>query len=131
MTNLSVLFWKGTRRNGQFISERELDWYSKRIGISVVDGMQYFIGNNHDYPSSENQYSAAIGAHITHMLRDTISDISNGFINIPIGVTSQYNIDDLHSATVRSWIKDRVFLARRYFKEGKVYNELIETFKDL
>ena len=32
-------------RQGRLISEQELAWYTERLGESVTDGLQYFIGN--------------------------------------------------------------------------------------
>jgi len=87
----------------------------------VVDGLQYFIGNDHDYPRSEHQYSAAIAAHITHMLRDTIPDIANGFINIPHDVVPEQDIKTPGHPSVRSWVKGRVMLARGHFQNGREY----------
>jgi phytoene/squalene synthetase len=70
-------------RKGRLISQDELTWYSDCLGKSVVDGIQYFVGNGHPYPASDDRYLASIAAHIAHLLRDTPLDTADGFINIP------------------------------------------------
>jgi hypothetical protein len=36
-----------------------------------MDGLQYFIGNEHPYPKTMDRNLAVVGAHLVHMLRDT------------------------------------------------------------
>jgi phytoene/squalene synthetase len=119
--NMFAIIKFDAHRKDHTISSAELDWYSQRLARSVVDGLQYFIGNNHDYPRTENQYSAAMAAHITHLLRDTIPDIANGFINIPHDVVLEGHIQTTDHPAVRNWVKDRVILARRHFQDGREY----------
>jgi len=119
--NMFAIIKFDSYRKDRTISSAELDWYSQCLGRSVVDGLQYFIGNDHDYPKTENQYSAAIAAHITHMLRDTIPDIANGFINIPRDVLPEQDIHTTDHPSVRSWVKGRVMLARKHFQDGRKY----------
>ena len=119
--NMFAIIKFDSYRKDCYISSAELDWYSQCLGRSVVDGLQYFIGNNHDYPRSENQYSAAIAAHITHLLRDTLPDMANGFINIPHDVIPKQDIQTIDHPSVRSWVRDRVMLARRHFQDGREY----------
>ena len=70
-------------RMGRTISEEELNRYTDQLSISVTDGIQYFIANGYEYPDGDDRYSAALGAHITHLLRDAVPDTADGFINIP------------------------------------------------
>jgi phytoene/squalene synthetase len=119
--NMFAIIKFDSHRKDRYISSAELDWYSQCLARSVVDGLQYFIGNDHDYPRSENQYSAAIAAHITHMLRDTIPDMANGFINIPQDVLPEQGIKTTDHPSVRSWVKGRVRLARKHFQDGREY----------
>ncbi len=110
-------------RKGRLISQRELTWYTNRIGESVIGGLQYFIGNGHPYPDTEDRYLAAIGAHITHLLRDTVQDTADGFINIPREYleSNRINPEDVSSPPFLAWVRDRVKIARRHFREGKRY----------
>jgi phytoene/squalene synthetase len=114
-------------RKGRFISQNELTWYSDCLGKSVTDRIQYFVGNDHRYPVAEDRYLAATAAHITHMLRDMVEDIAEGFINIPQEYLEAHDISprDMDSPPFRAWVRERVGLARKYFEEGKRYlNEL-------
>jgi phytoene/squalene synthetase len=110
-------------RKGRLISQGELTWYSNCLGQSVTDGLQYFIGNGHPYPATEDRYLAAIAAHITHLLRDMALDTADGFINIPREYLEAHGIgpQDVNSPPFRAWVRDRVEQARGYFREGKRY----------
>jgi phytoene/squalene synthetase len=111
------------RRKGRLISQRELTWYSSNLAKSVTDGIQYFVGHGHPYPATEGRYLAANAAHITHMLRDMIPDIAEGYVNIPHEYLEAHGIDpeDPDSPAFRAWTQSRVQKARRYFSEGKRY----------
>lgn len=125
--NMFAIIEFDAHRKDRQITTPELDWYSERLSQSVVDGLQYFIGNDHDYPESEHKYSAAHAAHITHLLRDTVQDIANGFINIPQDVLIQPSLNALADDALRAWVKDRVGLARRLFQEGRSYIQTIQV----
>jgi phytoene/squalene synthetase len=118
-------------RKGRLIDQSELDWYSSRLSQSVTDGLQYFIGNNSQYPDGENQYLAAHAAHITHLLRDMKRDIRDGFINIPQEYLDEQGIGpgDVESPSFRDWVQIRVELARKYFHEGKVYLDSLDVLR--
>ena len=121
--NMFAIIEFDANRKGRLISLDELKWYSERLSRSVTDGLQYFIGNGHPYPKSANRYWAAIGAHIAHLLRDTLPDITDGFINIPREYLETHGItpEDITHPAFRAWVKDRVDQARRYFEEGQKY----------
>jgi phytoene/squalene synthetase len=118
-------------RKGRLITQRELDCYARTLGKAVTDGIQYFVCNGHPYPESEQRYLAATGAHIVHMLRDMAADISEGYINIPLEQIESQKIDlgQFDSAALRSWVKERVQLARRYFAEGKQYLDELSVLR--
>lgn len=118
-------------RKGQLISQDELTWYVDRLSKSVTDGIQYFVGNAHPYPTSEDHYLAATAAHIAHMLRDMVQDIPAGFINIPREYLEAHGIGpaDLDSPPFRAWVRDRVAQARRYFCEGKRYLDRLDVLR--
>ncbi|MFC2058344.1 squalene/phytoene synthase family protein [Chloroflexota bacterium] len=110
-------------RRGRLISQQELKWYSECVGKSVTDGIQYFIGNGHSYPVSDSRYMAAIGAHLSHLLRDMVDDIASGFVNIPYEYLEAHGIspENLDSAPLRDWVRGQVEQARQYFRDGKCY----------
>lgn len=118
-------------RKGKLVSQEELLNYIEILGKSVTDGLQYFIGNVHPYPNTENRYLAAKAAHITHLLRDMSEDIEDGFFNIPheYVLKREFSLDELGSPWVRNWVRDQVEQARFYFSEGKRYLDSLEVFR--
>lgn len=118
-------------RKGRLIDETELAWYLESLAKSVTDGLQYFIGNGHPYPSGENKYSAAVAAHITHLMRDMLPDTRDGFINIPGEYLEAHHIsyDDVSSDAYRAWVRERVRLARKNFKLGKRYLDELNVLR--
>jgi phytoene/squalene synthetase len=118
-------------RRGRLISQDELTWYSDCLAKSVTDGIQYFVGNGHPYPASDDRYLATIAAHIAHLLRDTSLDTADGFINIPREYLETYSInpEDLDNPVFRAWVRDRVEQARGYFREGKRYLDELDVLR--
>lgn len=119
------------RRKGKPIDQWELRWYSQHLGRTVTDGIQYFVGNNRHYPESEHRHLAATGAHITHMLRDMVQDIPNGFVNIPNEhlEARSFSANDMKSAAFRAWVRQQVDLARPYFRQGKRYIDGLDVLR--
>jgi len=118
-------------RKGRLISQQELTWYSNCLGKSVTDGIQYFIGNGHPYPTTEDHYLAATAAHITHMLRDMVLDAADGYINIPREYLEAHGIspENVDSPSFRAWVRGRVEKARQYFREGKRYLDELDVLR--
>jgi phytoene/squalene synthetase len=118
-------------RYGRPISQEELTWYANRLGKSVTDGIQYFVGNGYPYPVSKDQYLAATAAHITHMLRDMVLDVAQGYVNIPCEYLGEHGIrpEDLCAPALREWVRGRVEKARQYFHDGKRYLDSLEVLR--
>jgi phytoene/squalene synthetase len=118
-------------RIGKTVSYEELVWYSKRLAKSVTDGIQYFISNGYPYPTGDDRYAAAYGAHITHLLRDTLPDTADGFINISREHLRAHGIgpEDINSEPYRIWVRERVKDARSYFREGKRYLDKLDVLR--
>ena len=118
-------------RKGRLISQQELTWYSNCLGKAVTDGLQYFIGNGHPYPATDNRLLAAIAAHIAHLLRDMLLDTADGFINIPREYLEAHGIspEDVDSPPFRAWVRERVEQARQYFREGKRYLDELDVLR--
>ena len=118
-------------RNGRLISEDELTWYSVSVGTAVTDAIQYFIGNGHRYPNSRDQYMAATAAHISHMLRDMRVDLEDGYFNIPVEYLEANGLQqsDLEFTKLQDFVRERVWLAREYFKRGKQYLDQLNVLR--
>jgi len=111
------------RRRGRWISQVELNEYTRWLASAVTEAMHYFIGHGSFAPHDETRYLAVSAAHITHMLRDAFDDAQAGYYNIPREVLEANHIgpQDVLSDAYRAWVKSRVLLAREYFKAGKGY----------
>jgi phytoene/squalene synthetase len=110
-------------RRGRWISQAELDEYTRWLAVAVTENMHYFIGHGSCAPRDGARYSAVAAAHIAHMIRDTYDDVRAGYFNIPREVLEINRIgpQDVDNPAYRAWVKDRVRLARGYFREGKDY----------
>lgn len=131
ITNMFAIIEFDAYRRGRVIKRSELTWYTDSLSQSVTDGLQYFIGNGSRYPGGENQYLAAAAAHIAHLLRDTIRDLEDGFINIPQEYLAEHGInpEDVHSPPYLAWVQDRVKQAKEYFREGKLYLDSLDVLR--
>jgi phytoene/squalene synthetase len=129
--NMFAIIEFDAQRKGRLISQEELNWYTESLGKSVTDGIQYFIGNDHRYPITEDRNLASHGAHISHLLRDMLPDTADGFINIPREYLDEYRIGpgDVESEPFREWVRVRVEKARDFFLEGKKYLDRLEVLR--
>jgi phytoene/squalene synthetase len=118
-------------RKGWEIDKEELSWYTHTLSVSVTEGIHYFIGNGIPQPESDYRYSAAEGAHIAHLLRDAVQDTADGFINIPAEYLEEHGVsrDNFESDLYRTWVQERVVLARKRFQEGKYYLNDLEVLR--
>ncbi|MFC1583290.1 squalene/phytoene synthase family protein [Candidatus Neomarinimicrobiota bacterium] len=129
--NVLTIIEFDAKRKGRLISQEELIWYTDCLGRGVIDGLQYFIGNGHPYPESSNQYLAAIAAHIIHLLRDTVQDTADGFINVPREYLELHKLNpaDITHPLYIAWVEDRIKLARDYFVRGKQYINSLKVLR--
>jgi phytoene/squalene synthetase len=118
-------------RKSHPVSRHELAAYTTCLATAVMDGLLYFIGNGHPYPKTPDRTLAVVGAHITHMLRDTLEDLSRGLINIPAEDLAERGIclDDTKSEAFHHWVQEQVEQARRYFREGKHYIDSLDVLR--
>ena len=131
LRNMMAINEFDAHRKGRLITQKELDWYSSCLATAVIDHLQYFICHDYPYPTTKGRYIAAIGAHVAHMLRDMVADISNGYINIPKEYLEAHGItpQDIHAPAFRAWVKARVALARQLFTEGKMYLDTLGALR--
>ncbi len=141
---LAILDFDAKRR-GFLISQRELEWYSARLGVAVTDCIQHFIGHDHPYSEDERRYLAATAAHMVHMLRDMLEDIQEGYINIPREYLAEKGISphNLHSLAalcdpaerrargevLQDFVKGQIALAHSYFDAGKEYLDTLDVLR--
>lgn len=121
--NMIAVMAFDARRRGRLITQEELAQYTRSLAIAVTEALHYLIGNGCASPRSNGRYLAATGAHITHMLRDTLDDNRAGYFNIPREVLESRGLstNEVESQAYRAWVQHRAQLARRYFKAGKDY----------
>lgn len=118
-------------RRGRLISQEELATYSQCLATAVTEALHYFIGHSCYAPRSEARYLAATGAHIVHMLRDTVEDTAAGYFNVPREFLESKRISppDVESLSYRAWVRSRVRLARACFKAGQAYLAQAENLR--
>ena len=129
--NMMAVIDFDARRRGRIISRVELERYSQSLAVAVTEVMHHFIGHDQPSPQSEERYLAVTGAHITHMLRDTLEDIQAGYFNIPREYLAATGIgpQDVESAPYRAWVQERVSLARACFRSGKAYLAQVKNWR--
>jgi phytoene/squalene synthetase len=131
LRNMMAVMSFDVERRGRVISEAELSEYTRLLSTAVTDLLFFFIGHE-DAPSRvEIRYYAVNGAHVVHMLRDMVEDISAGYFNVPCEYIKAQHIsmEDLHSLAFRKWVFERVKLARQYFDVGRKYISQVKSFQ--
>jgi phytoene/squalene synthetase len=119
------------RRQGHQIAYDELEEYEHHLAIGVTEALHHFIGHGQCTPQTEARYLAARGAHITHMLRDTLEDLSTGYFNIPCEYLKFHRITPqaIHSTPYKAWVRSRVQRARECFAAGKAYLAQVQNLR--
>jgi phytoene/squalene synthetase len=129
--NMMAVMAFDAERKGQLISQQELTQYSRHLATAVTEALLFFIGHDDLSPQTPLRYLAVTGAHITHMLRDTVEDAAAGYFNIPCEFLKAHQLDpcDIKSPAYVQWVKSRVLLARSYFTVGKSYLAQIKNWR--
>ena len=127
---MSVMAFDAERR-GRLISADELDRYTHALSVAVTEALHFFIGRGTASSHDPARYLAAGGAHIAHMLRDAVEDNELGYFNIPSEYIRAYGISpcDTNNRRYRTWVKNRVNLARSYFQTGRAYLSRVESLR--
>jgi phytoene/squalene synthetase len=118
-------------RRGRVISQAELTKYSHKLAVAVTEALYYFIGHDDPSPRHAGRYLAVTAAHITHMLRDAIEDVENGYFNIPGEVLTKQGIGpgDVDNLVYRQWVCERVRLAKEYFKQARACTAQVKNLR--
>ena len=129
--NMMLVMEFDARRRGSLISQVELNDYTRWLAIAVTEGLRHFVGHGEFAPLDETRYLAVSAAHIIHMLRDTYDDVQAGYFNIPREVLEVHSFGprDLRSDAYRTWVKNRVELARQDFQAGHDYFRRAENLR--
>ena len=127
---MAVMAFDADRR-GRLISQLELNQYTGWLAAAVTEALHHFIGHASASPHGRLRYLAVTGAHITHMLRDTLEDAKVGYYNIPREVIVANGIApwDVESRIYRAWVKERVHKARACFRAGRDYLARVENLR--
>lgn len=131
LRNMIAVIQFDAHRNGRLICQDELDWYTERVAQSVTDGGEYFIRHSAPDPKGMDRLMAVKACHISHLLRDTLTDIAQGFINIPGEYLESSGIGpaEVGAHAYRAWVRGRVELARKYFSAGKGYYDRVPVMR--
>ena len=118
-------------RRGRLTTRAELTAYMSWLATAVMDGIQYFIGNGHPYPKTADRSTAVMGAHLAHMLRDTLEDLQVGIINIPVeDMPFEKNpLELVESSQFCLWVKDQVQRARLFLQAGHRYIDTLDVLR--
>lgn len=121
--NMMAVMAFDVARRGRAITATELATYTRMLATAVADALFHFIGHDEQPPRGEARYQAVRGAHIIHMLRDTVEDNAAGYVNVPGEYLAANDITatDLESPPYRAWVEQRVRLARACFDDGRAF----------
>ncbi len=127
--NMMAVMAFDAERRGRLISEAELSRYTGWLATAVTDALHFFIGHDCPPPPSTARYLAATGAHVAHMLRDTLEDVEEGYYNVPYEYLQARRIGprDVASEAYREWVRCRVEVARACFRAGRSYLAQVES----
>jgi len=131
LRNMMAVMSFDAGRRGRLVTQIELNEYTRLLASAVTEAMHYFVGHSCYSPQNETRYLAVSAAHITHMLRDTYDDVRAGYFNIPREVLDANHItpQDVQSDVYRVWVRNRVRLARAYFKAGREYLNQVRNLR--
>ena len=131
LRNMMDVMLFDAKRRGQTISQMELFEYSNKLAEAVTEALYYFIGHNDPSPRHEARYMAVTAAHITHLLRDAVEDVENGYFNVPREYLQAHGIwpDDMTSPAYRDWVCGRVQFAHGYFQLARECTSQVKNWR--
>jgi phytoene/squalene synthetase len=131
LRNMMAVMASDVERCGRLITHAELTEYTHLLASAVTELLFYLIGHKDPPPRGETRYHAVCGAHIVHMLRDTVEDVSHGYFNIPGEYieNQKISLEELHSLSFRRWVFERTKLAREYFSLGRFYIAQVKNLR--
>jgi len=129
--NMMAVMAFDANRRGRLVSETELAQYTHHLAVGVTEALLFFIGHDRFAPQGEARFQAVRGAHVTHMLRDTLEDSDAGYYNIALEFVMATGLDpcDVASLPYREWVRSRVQFARQCFSSGREYLAQVESVR--
>lgn len=119
--NMMAVMALDVQRRGRATSAAELARHTDLLATAVSDALFHFIGHD-EQPRRDSQRSLVVrGACTIHMLRDAYEDVALGYVNVPAEYLARHGLagDDFDAPAYRQWVRDRVALARSYFRDGR------------
>jgi phytoene/squalene synthetase len=112
--NMMAVMAFDAERRGHLITQAQRSTYIHWLAVAVTEALHYFIGHDDYSPQCAARYQAASGAHIAHMLRDTLEDADAGYFNIPQEIVIANGLApwDVEHPAYRAWVKNCVQEAR-------------------
>jgi len=106
-------------RKNKIVSEAQLTGYSRNLSDSYTRLLLYFIEPR--YECRQEDVLLAHASHLAHMLRDLKEDKELGYINISQEDMVGYKLQstDCSDSGFKEWLKVRVQLIKKYFKNAK------------
>jgi len=131
LDNMMTVMEIDAERKGREITEIELEEYTTALAVAVTELLHYFIGHDQPQPRNAERYQSVKAAHITHMLRDALTDAQEGYFNIPQAylVKNQITALDVRSDFYRNWVYNRTQLAYDLFESGQSYISQGKNFR--
>jgi phytoene/squalene synthetase len=123
LRNMTRVMEFDVQRRGRLVTDDQLNEYTHTLAVAVTEAIDHFLGDGARARDQEARFSAATGAHVLHMLRDTSADVRAGYYNVPRELLHAHAIGpaDTQAEAYRMWVKRRVDLARGQFRSGEAY----------
>ena len=118
-----------THRRNRRLTQKRLNWYSRRLATAVTEAVFTFIGESAEPALVPQRYDAADAAHIVHMLRDLCDDLDVGYNNIPVEIIPGDRVlpSELDHPRFKNWVRSRIETAKYLFAAGRRYLQGVEN----
>lgn len=122
------IFEFDSARQDKNVSEQELLDYSLALGSAYTQLLIRFVEPR--YRVKQENVQLAHACHLSHMLRDFQEDLKLGYINIARQDIDAYGVDPtIQDDNFRKWLKDRIALIRKKFKQGNARLDRIPVLR--
>ena len=121
LRNMMAVMALDVERRGRATSAADLARHTDLLATAVSEALFHFIGHDKQPPRGAERSLVVRGACIIHMLRDAHEDVALGYVNVPAEYLALHGLagDDFDAPAYRQWVRERVTMARAYFREGR------------